>query len=66
MKLKNYIAGQWVEGSGEGQMLYDASTGAEVAIASTEGIDLGTAFDFARNVGNPRLRKISLRGQGMM
>ena len=66
MKLKNYIAGQWVEGSGEGQMLYDASTGAEVAIASTEGIDLGTAFDFARNVGNPRLRKMTFRERGMM
>ena len=66
MKLKNYIAGQWVEGSGEGQMLYDASTGAEVAIASTEGIDLGTAFDFARKVGNPKLRKMTFRERGMM
>lgn len=66
MKLKNYIAGQWVEGSGEGQMLYDASTGAEVAIATAEGIDLSRAFDHARSTGNPKLRKMTFRERGMM
>ncbi len=64
MKLKNYINGAWVEGDGIGQMLLDASTGAEIASATADGIDLGTAFDFARNVGNRNLRKMSFRERG--
>lgn len=31
MKLQNFALGRWQEGSGDGQMLYDASTGEEVA-----------------------------------
>ncbi len=66
MKLKNYINGSWIEGDGIGQMLYDASTGEDVAIASAEGIDIAAAYDFARNVGNPKLRKMTFRERGNM
>lgn len=64
MKLKNYINGTWVEGDGLGQMLYDASTGAEIATATADGIDLESAFHFARNVGNRNLRKLTFRERG--
>jgi len=66
MKLKNFAYGQWIEGSGEGQMLYDASTGAEVAEASTQGIDIGQMYDYARQVGNPNLRKMTFPKRGLM
>lgn len=66
MKLKNYINGSWVEGSGTGQMLYDASTGDEVAIATADGIDIAGAYEYARKVGNPKLRKMTFRERGLM
>jgi hypothetical protein len=31
MKLQNFALGRWIDGSGEGQPLYDASTGDLVA-----------------------------------
>src|SRR4051812_10141090 len=39
MQLKSYVNGQWREGRGEGALLRDATTGAVVARASTDGID---------------------------
>lgn len=66
MKLKNFIANQWIEGDGAGQMLYDASTGDEVAIACADGIDIESAYHFARNVGNAKLRKMTFRERGNM
>ena len=38
-RLKNYVAGQWVEGTGKGTPLINAVNGDEVAIAGTDGID---------------------------
>ena len=35
-KLQNYIAGNWVEGDGEGQPLYDAVTGDIVALKQSK------------------------------
>lgn len=66
MKLKNYINGSWIEGDGSGQMLYDASTGEEVAIATADGIDIASAYEYARKVGNPKLRKMTFRERGLM
>ncbi len=64
MKLKNYINGSWIEGDGIGQELLDASTGDEIATATADGIDLESAFNFARKVGNPNLRKMTFRERG--
>ena len=41
MKLGNYVQGAWKEGLGSFAPLHDASTGAVIAEASTEGIDFG-------------------------
>ena len=35
MKLKNYIAGQWIEGSGNEIPLYNAVNGELVAVSDT-------------------------------
>jgi 3,4-dehydroadipyl-CoA semialdehyde dehydrogenase len=59
MKLKNYVSGQWSEGRGAGTALTDPVTGAELARASTEGVDYKAALDHARRVGGPALRKMS-------
>jgi oxepin-CoA hydrolase/3-oxo-5,6-dehydrosuberyl-CoA semialdehyde dehydrogenase len=59
MKLKSYVCGSWREGAREGALLRDATTGAVVAQASTEGIDFRAALDYARRVGGPALRDLT-------
>ncbi|HVY81483.1 MAG TPA: phenylacetic acid degradation bifunctional protein PaaZ [Steroidobacteraceae bacterium] len=59
MQLKNYVGGRWVAGAREGALLRDATTGAVIAQASTEGIDFRAVLDYARNVGGPALRALT-------
>ena len=58
-QLENYALGQWTKGSSEGQMLYNAITGEEIATASSAGLDFGAMMDYARTVGGPKLRKMT-------
>lgn len=64
MKLQNYVMDKWCEGTGAGRELFNAATGKPVATASTEGIDLASAFEYARNVGGPNLRKLTFHQRG--
>ena len=59
MKLASYVGGGWVEGGGEGVALTDPVLGDELARASSEGIDIGAALDYARRTGGPALRRLS-------
>lgn len=65
-KLGNYILGKWVTGDGEGQPLFNAVTGEQIATASTRGIDFKALLDYARTTGNPALRKMSFHERGLM
>lgn len=64
--LENYIAGEWVKGAGEGQLLYDAVTGEPLAAASTKGVDFKAVLEYARNTGNPALRRMTFHERGNM
>jgi oxepin-CoA hydrolase/3-oxo-5,6-dehydrosuberyl-CoA semialdehyde dehydrogenase len=66
VKLGNYIQGQWAHGDGDGQMLYNAVTGAPVASASTQGLDFAEILKYARDTGNPNLRRMSFHERGRM
>jgi len=59
MQLKSYVRGQWQAGGREGALLRDATTGAVVAQASTEGVDFRGVLDHARTVGGPALRALT-------
>jgi oxepin-CoA hydrolase / 3-oxo-5,6-dehydrosuberyl-CoA semialdehyde dehydrogenase len=59
MKLKSYVCGRWHEGAGDGALLRDATTGAVVAQASTDGVDFRAVLDYARRVGGPALRALT-------
>ena len=59
MKLKSYICSRWHEGTGEGALLRDATTGAVVAQASTDGVDFRAVLDYARRTGGPALRELT-------
>ncbi|MBX7094938.1 MAG: phenylacetic acid degradation bifunctional protein PaaZ [Flavobacteriales bacterium] len=66
MKLQNYISGQWVAGEGDGQVLFNAITGEEIATASSKGIDFAEVLNYGRKVGNPALRKLTFQERGRM
>jgi oxepin-CoA hydrolase / 3-oxo-5,6-dehydrosuberyl-CoA semialdehyde dehydrogenase len=65
-KLKNYALGSWIEGEGEGQVLYNAVTGKEITTASSKGLDFAAMMQYARTVGGPALRKMSFQERGRM
>ncbi len=65
-KLGNYIEGNWIEGDGDGTLLYNAVTGETIATATTQGLDFRTMIDYARRVGNPNLRKLTFHERGRM
>jgi oxepin-CoA hydrolase/3-oxo-5,6-dehydrosuberyl-CoA semialdehyde dehydrogenase len=65
-KLGNYITGRWITGDGDGQVLYDAVTGDDIAISSTEGLDFASILDYGRRIGNPALRKMTFHERGRM
>ncbi len=59
IELKSYLGGQWVSGKGKPAVLVNPATEAEIASASTEGVDFAAARTFARDVGGPALRALS-------
>jgi oxepin-CoA hydrolase / 3-oxo-5,6-dehydrosuberyl-CoA semialdehyde dehydrogenase len=65
-KLGNYITGQWIEGDGDGQPLYNAYTGDLISHASTKGLDFAAILDYARTTGNPALRRMTFPERGRM
>lgn len=66
MKLQNYVAGQWIEGTGNGKPLYNAINGSLIAYASSDGIDIPEILDYARRTGGPPLRKMTFHERGRM
>lgn len=65
-KLENFVLGKWIQGDGEGQALYNAINGDVIAYASTKGLDFNDILQYARNVGNPALRKMTFQERGLM
>ncbi len=65
-KLGNYITGSWIEGDGEGQLLYNAIDGKPISIATSAGIDFEAMLQYAREKGNPALRKMTFQERGRM
>lgn len=65
-KLGNYALGKFIPGDGQGQILYNAITGEEIAAASSKGLDFSQMCDYARTVGGPNLRKMTFHERGLM
>ena len=65
-RLENYINGSWRQSAADGELLVDASTGAEIATASSEGLDYAEILDYGRRVGNRALRKMTFHERGRM
>lgn len=65
-KLHNYALGAWISGDGEGIPQFNACTGEIVATASDAGLDFARILEYARNTGNPALRRMSFHERGRM
>ncbi|MBI3502767.1 MAG: phenylacetic acid degradation bifunctional protein PaaZ [Bacteroidetes bacterium] len=65
-KLENYALGKFISGEGEGQVLYNAITGEEIATASSKGLDFAKMCEYARTVGGPKLRTLTFHERGLM
>ncbi len=65
-KLGNYVTGKWIEGDGEGQLLYNAVTGKTIGNATSDGLDFEAILKYAREKGNPALRKMTFQERGRM
>jgi oxepin-CoA hydrolase / 3-oxo-5,6-dehydrosuberyl-CoA semialdehyde dehydrogenase len=64
--LGNFIKNEWVNGSGDGQLLHNAVTGDPIARAGSGGLDFEAMANYARRVGNPALRKMTFPQRGRM
>ncbi|ETX16361.1 enoyl-CoA hydratase [Roseivivax halodurans JCM 10272] len=65
-RLHSHVCGAWRAGDGEGKPLLDAATGAIVAHIGADGIDRAAALGFAREVGGPALRRLTLHERALM
>lgn len=65
-KIPHYIAGEWIHGDGDGEVLSHAITGEPVGAHTIQGLDFSAAYDYARNVGNQNLRKMTFQERGLM
>jgi oxepin-CoA hydrolase/3-oxo-5,6-dehydrosuberyl-CoA semialdehyde dehydrogenase len=66
MQLQNYIAGQWIPGTGKQTELTDAITGETIATTSSGGLDFGAMLKYGRETGGPPLRKMTFPERGRM
>ena len=57
--LGSYASGSWFVGQGKKQTLLNPATEEAVAEISSEGLDLGRAFHFARETGGKELRALT-------
>jgi len=66
LELKSFLAGRWVAGGGTGQTLLNPATEEPLARASSEGLDLRAALEYARAKGGPALRAMTFAERGAL
>ena len=64
LELRSYVGGRWVAGTGPAKTLLNPKTEEPLASASSEGLDLKAALDYARSSGGPALRALSFAERG--
>lgn len=65
-RLESHVCGRWIAGTGEGQLLRDAATGAPVAEVDATGLDFAAALDHGRRTGGAKLRAMSFHDRAAM
>ncbi|HEX2724025.1 MAG TPA: phenylacetic acid degradation bifunctional protein PaaZ [Gemmatimonadaceae bacterium] len=65
-KLRSFVQGEWIEGTGRGTDLVHAVTGETIGEATSEGLDFKGMLEYARNVGGPKLRSMTFHERARM
>ena len=65
-KLGNYVTGKWIEGDGDGEVLYNAVTHEPIASATTKGLDFASILQYGRAQGTTVLSKMTFHERGKM
>lgn len=65
-KLGNYVAGQWVPATDNGDTLYNAITGEALFTADSKNVDFSEMLEYGRKVGSSALRKLTFHERGRM
>lgn len=65
-RLTSYLSGAWVDGDGEGSLLYNPTNGEAIASCSTQGLNLKAALAFARETGGASLNTMSFAERGAL
>ncbi|MEM8702486.1 MAG: phenylacetic acid degradation bifunctional protein PaaZ, partial [Pseudomonadota bacterium] len=65
-RLKSYVEGAWRSGEGEGAPVLNAATGEIHALIGTAGLDFRAALEWARAVGGPALRSMTIHERALM
>lgn len=66
MKLESFVSGQWHTGSGEGTPLVNPVTGEKIAEATSSGVDMSAAMEYARSEGSSALGSLSFEQRGAL
>jgi oxepin-CoA hydrolase/3-oxo-5,6-dehydrosuberyl-CoA semialdehyde dehydrogenase len=64
--LESYVGGEWVRGTGKGQTLLNAASGAPVARIDSTGVDFAGALAWGRDQVGPKLRKLTFHDRALM
>lgn len=65
-RLQSFAHGEWITGTGKAADLVHAVTGEKIAEASSEGLDFKGMLEYARSVGNPKMRKLTFHERARM
>ncbi|MCI2399262.1 phenylacetic acid degradation bifunctional protein PaaZ [Aliiroseovarius subalbicans] len=66
MKVASFAAGQWVAPNSAARPIASAITGAQIAEAGNDQLDVQAMLDHARNVGGPALRAMGFHDRAKM
>ena len=58
-QVPSYVGGRWAAGGPNAQTLVNPATEEPLASASSEGIDLAAALEYAKSTGGPALRALT-------
>ena len=66
MKLDSFVSGHWISPGKDSIEVHSAVTGDVVAYATSGGLDMRAALDYARNVGGKNLRRLTFHQRADM
>jgi oxepin-CoA hydrolase/3-oxo-5,6-dehydrosuberyl-CoA semialdehyde dehydrogenase len=65
-QVPSYVGGRWAAGGPNAQTLVNPATEEPLASASSEGIDLAAALEYAKSTGGPALRALTFAERGAL